>query len=111
MSYKCIQLRGTDASEIKTEIMYEIASARVGGTELLRVNVCCDDAARCNKATGALHRILRAMKSKGQIQFFATDSSFEQLSMEAEYLLNKYPFLHDREESQGGAQDFTYIRI
>ena len=111
MSYKCIQLRGTDTSAIKTEIMYEIASARVGGTELLRVSVRCEDESRRAKAVSALRKILKGMKQSGGIQFFANEASFEQRSMEAEFLLNKYPFLSDRETADSTVEDFIYIKI
>ena len=111
MSYKCIQLRGQDASSIKTEIMYEIATARVGGAELLRVNVCHDDDAYRAKLMSALHKILKAMKGDGKIQLFATEASFEQHSMEAEFLLNKYPDLQDEDEQMDGACDYVYVKI
>ena len=110
MNYKCIQLRGVDASAIKTEIMYEVAAARVSGAELLRVNIHCDEELLQNKVISALLRILKGMKSAGTIQFFATESSFAQRSMEAEFLLNKYPTLA-LDDQETDDQSYVYVKI
>lgn len=111
MIYKIIQLNSRLYASIRTEIMYEIASAHVAGIELLRINIKKDEQGVLHKrAMTSLIRCLKSMKSAGTIQFFATAESFEQGSTEAQFLINKYPETFTTLPKESETECFVYIR-
>lgn len=112
MSYKEINLQNYSAKEIKTEIMFEVVSERVSGTELLKINIRkADDERTYLRAVATVHRMLKQMKQRGAIQFFATPKSFSENSTEAKYLLNKYPEMLSNPQDESEAETFVYVRI
>ena len=90
--------------------MYEVASAHAAGVELLRINIKKDDAAGYKRATTALLKCLRSLKSSGMIQFFATAESFNTGSTEAQFLINKYPEQFELTPIESDECGFVYVR-
>ena len=112
MSYKEFTLRSKSPEDASTEIMYEIASSRADGVDLIRINVAYSlsdsENADYKKSMKSIIRLLKSMKQKGSIQFFATADSFRLGTTEAIFLQNKYPSLlpHGIEEDS-----FTFIFV
>ena len=91
MEYKRICLTASEAEDFVTELRFEIASARCDGIQVLRIDIeesFGDEGGR--KFYSYLTKILRSMKQKGIIQFFAFPDNFRRNSTEAVFLLNKY---------------------
>ena len=78
--------------ELKTEIMFFIASSKALGEELfiLKIKPAFLDE-RDARRTDSVSRILKDLKRRGIIQFFAVSSDFGSPLTEIEYLKNKYP--------------------
>ena len=110
MKYREFNLKSTSADKLKTEIMYEVASAHIAGIELLRFNIDKSDEGQYKKSFSATLRILKAMKADGVIQFFATPSSIEALSTEAQFLFNKYPEYFSEVPTETEERSFIYVR-
>ncbi len=93
MIYKEISLNSELKDSIDTEIMYEIASARADGVELIKLNISNEssDLSNASKNLSTVIRRLKAMKQGGQIQFYAGKTDFTVMSTPAHFLLNKYP--------------------
>ena len=97
MSVKCkeILLKSSTKEALETEIMYEIATAKVDKAELVKVDMELEHSekhiAENAKLISYLIRTLKSMKSDGRIQFFATEDSFAKQTTEAVFLINKYP--------------------
>ena len=90
MIYKVVNFEGETPNDLKTELMFELASARAEKCELVKLNVAHSDLT-AKKNVSAVLKVLKGMKASGRIQFFATNESFETHSTEAVFLMNKYP--------------------
>ncbi len=111
MKYKEILLRSKSIDKIKTEIMYEVASAHIAGIELVRFTISKSESeAHYKKIFSAMTRVLKAMKAEGAIQFFATPALLEYSSTEAEFLLNKYPEQFEPMPEESESESFIYVR-
>ncbi|MBQ8303156.1 MAG: hypothetical protein IJX97_06440 [Clostridia bacterium] len=97
MNYVEIDIKSIDFASLETEIMYEIATARVDGAELLRFNLPLSSVEKkqlpIKKYLQRTYKILKELKLKGMIQFFATSHEFRYSLTEAVFLINKYPEL------------------
>ena len=91
MKIKIHNIESENAQGIATEIMFEVASARASKTELLQLLIRDKDSRLTAKLRSAAIRVLKEMKSRGAVQFFATGESFEKSTTEAKFLVNKYP--------------------
>ena len=113
MSYKEINLRSLTPDGALTEIMYEIATARADGVDLIRINFqCCDveESFDSKKLLSLVIRLLKTMKQNGSIHFFATLDSFARSTTEAVFLHNKYPeFFSVQPKVENG--EFVYIKL
>lgn len=114
MSYKEIKLRTRTPESASTEIMYEIAACRADGVDLIRINISYDEDGGNNtefkRIISVIIKLLRNMKQKGSVQFFATADSFRLATTEAVFLQNKYPGLFSvQPEANDGA--FIYVKI
>lgn len=110
MKFKTILLKESSPASVTTELMYEIASAHATGVELLKVNIeKCDEEKLFARLFNASIRLLKKVKSDGMIQFYATEQSFSSMSMEAEFLLNKYSDII--ENDKGEASGYIYVRV
>ena len=62
------------------------------------------------KLRSAAIRVLKEMKSRGAVQFFATGESFEKSTTEAKFLVNKYPEIsYDTPENPEAGYIFVKI--
>ncbi len=109
MKIKTIRLQSVLSDEVLTEIMFEIASARAEGAELLRfeLNLVNDNLATTKQF---IIKKLKDMKQKSRIQFFAAADSFKNGSTEAVFLLNKYP-AHFEKNSPGESENYIYVKL
>ena len=112
MYFKEFTLRADYPEDILTEILYEIASARADGAELLRINIPSGDSFSLplKRRHSVLTRIFKNMKNSKRIQFFATNESFAGQNTEAVFLQNKYPehFLNAGVDEE---TTFIYIKL
>ena len=92
MGIKTEILTGSNSGQLKTEIMFFVASARSRGAELFRIKIKpLFDEDREARRQDSVARILRTLKQRGVIQLFVHSSKFDSSSTEIEYLKNKYP--------------------
>ena len=92
MSIKTEILTGRDCGQMKTEIMFFIASARSCGAELFKIRIkpVFNEERELRRIESAA-RILRNLKQRGSVQLFASSADFDTSLTEIEYLKNKYP--------------------
>ena len=87
-----IVLKNTSPDSIATDVMFNIASERACGAEILKLFISAEiDAAKRDKMFSAVQKLLRGMKKQGRIQFFACLDDFTEATTEAQFLKNKYP--------------------
>ena len=115
MSYREIGI-GADSSEsAATEIMFNIAACRVDGVDLIRIDLPIVEEGKISrdgkKMLFSITRLLKDMKQKGSIQFFATEDSFARSTTEAVYLQNKYPALFSSIPERVSDQVFIFIKL
>lgn len=112
MSYKILELRSKTAAALTTEIMYEVASARVAGAVLLRLNIKKDgDEKLCRRLLSAVKRTLKNMKEQGRIQFYALPDNFSAFATEAKFLVNKFPELFESLPEETEEESFAYVKL
>ena len=92
MKFKFNEIKAKTKVGLETEVIFEIASARALGIELLRLDITSDDKERL---AGYAEKKLRSLKRLGRIQLFVLASDIKNNSTEAEYLKNKYPSIGD----------------
>ena len=105
--YKIIDLKAENIESMTTEIMFEVAGARADGNELIRLNINNDEA----KLYDGAIKLLKNMKQKSLIQFFATEKSFLNGSTEASFLMNKYQDSISLDDNNGGEVSYIYVKI
>lgn len=114
MSYKEINLRAKTPETAVTEVMYEIASLRADGIGLLRINIIYEAGEELDTETkriiSQIIKLLKNMKQKGSIQFFATEDSFRLSSTEVVFLQNKYPAIFSAHPSREG-ESFVFVKL
>ncbi len=111
MDFKRMGLASSDAEDFITALKFEVATARCERVQILRVDLCesaGDEEA--GKFFAYVSKVLRSMKQKGIIQFFASPESFRRHSTEAVFLLNKYPEYVD-EGSLGEKENYLFIKL
>ena len=112
MIYEQFELRGRLPSEIETEILFEIASRRAGGAELLRIDIAGSDDEKADfRLVRAVLGLLKNMKMRSSIQFFAFPDNFESMQTEARFLINKYPELFEQSPELGDHVSYVYIKV
>lgn len=101
MKIKEIILTGERRAQLETELRYATVSARVDGTEVLVYLIKNDENESKTKRTIAtVTRILTDLKREGLIGFFVSPRSFELNNTEAQFFLNKYECLLNREDTE-----------
>ena len=105
--YNIIDLKSENIESMTTEIMFEVAGARADGNELIRLNINNDEA----KLYDGAIKLLKNMKQKGLIQFFATEKSFSNGSTEASFLINKYQDSISISDNEGREASYIYVKI
>lgn len=112
MKYKEIELKSETAASLKSEMLFEIASERVSGTEVIRFIIYNKgDAQVYNRLVTAAAKQLRAFKRRGIIQFLADYGSFEKNATEAEFLFNKYPEIFTAPPTETDGRFFVYVKL
>ena len=110
MNYKELYVRSETAPSLKNELLFEIVSEKVSGTELIRFIITNKgDDALFSRNVSTFTKILKSFKTKGLIQFFATHDSFLQNGTEAKYLRNKYPSLTEDLSTENSF--FAYVKL
>lgn len=114
MNYKEINLRAKTPESAATEVMYEIASLRADGVGLIRINILYEESIGVDTETERIFsqiiKILKNMKKKGSVQFFATDDSFRLVTTEVVFLQNKYPDLFSTAPIPNGGP-FIFVKL
>ena len=112
MNYRMINLRAEMPEAAATEIMYEIAASRADGVDLIRFNIeTTEDSSESKKMISSVIKLMKSMKQKGSIHFFATELDFKISSTEANFLTNKYPDLFGNIPMNEDNSFFIYIKI
>ncbi|MBO5908680.1 MAG: hypothetical protein J6Q67_02725 [Clostridia bacterium] len=112
MELKEIYIKSTTSSSLRNELLFEIASQRVGGAELIRfIIINKGDLAAYNRIAREAQKYLRSFKTKGLIQFFATAESFVNNKTESQYLINKYPHLFENIPTTDEGGFFIYVKL
>ena len=112
MSYSKIKLDADKPQSLETEIMFNIASERAAGAELIMFEFLkSGDEKNDKKLSGTAVRLLKKMKSERKIQFYADEDSFRRSSTEAEFLYNKYPMLFEIREESDSTRDIFYVKL
>lgn len=111
MKYALKTMRSKTLPTLKNEFLFEIASERVSGTELIRFELEHEpEGEAMDKLAFAIARFMRSLKLKGLIQLYATHYSFFSSSTEAKYLVNKHPeFFKDRSNIEN-TRYFIYVK-
>lgn len=109
MIYKEISLTSGSQNDLRTELLFNIASERASGVQLLRLQI--DTEENRDKMFSCLMRMLRSLKSSGAVQLYANGVSFESGSREAEYLINKYSDIIGDGENISIPQFCAYVRL
>ena len=105
--YKIIDLKAENIESMTTEIMFEVAGARADGNDLVRLNINNGE----KKLYDSAVRLLKSMKQRGLIQFFATEKSFLTGSTEASFLMNKYQDSISLANDEGGEVPFIFLKL
>ncbi len=86
------EITGKTYEQMKTELMFFIASAKSLGYELIRLNISvASDEKRELMRSHSLTRLLGTVKRQGFIELYIKAEALSDDSTEAEYLRNKYP--------------------
>ena len=96
MDIRTQTVTGKHLRELKTEILFSVASARALNAEIFILEIkpaFSDDRESRRKET--VGRILKELKKRGSIQFFAGSGDFDSPLTEIEYLKNKYPSIFE----------------
>ena len=112
MEYAVYEIKYDYDTDIETEARFYIASARADGAVLVRFDLRYGEEKRTVKRRLAvLVRLLKQMKRESLIQFFATEEDFTNMSMEADFMYNKYEKYISTDKSASSADTFVYIKI
>ncbi len=91
MEYSIFDLKYDKSSEITTEIMFNVASARAAGAKLIRFNISFnEDPAVTEKRIKHTFKTLRNMKKAGKLECFVTKEDLKGSSTEAAYMYNRF---------------------
>lgn len=111
MKYTKKILRSKTLQTIKNEFLFEIASERFSGTELIRFELeNAPEGGAMEKLSLAITRFMRSLKLKGLVQVYATQGSFKINNTEAKYLINKFPEVFSEEGSTESEGYFIYVK-
>ena len=102
MKINTYTLKYATQRELEMELNYQVASARVRSDPAFAV--VPEGSSGEEKAIQAASKILRALKRQGRIQLFEIASALsEARTVEAVYLINKYPDIVELVGSEPGA--------
>lgn len=92
MKIQNINLENTTNDKVKTEIIYNIVSARTDGLDLI-VFTFSDKKSNndCRKVLHNAQKTIKELYSRGQISYFALPENFEKRDTVCQYIYNKFP--------------------
>jgi hypothetical protein len=90
--------------------MFSVASERASGVPIVRFDIERSDERVASRTFLLATRILKRMKERGAVQFFATPKSFIEGEREASFLINKFPELFSNFVANED-DIFIYVRI
>ena len=112
MVYKRIELKNRTVVNLATEIMFELASGRAEGIELMRFDIPrTEGEGEFEKLMSGILRVFKNMKAKRLIQFYAGAEHFSRGSTETEYLYNKYPNYLNEVSDNAERGSFIYVKL
>ena len=89
--FNSFKLLGQNRVELNTEMRFLIASAKVDGLELLRLDLSLTDSEKENgRINSCVIKVLRSLKKDGIIEFYVNREGFLANSTESIFLQNKY---------------------
>ncbi len=92
MNIRSQTVTGKSLRELTTEIMFFVASSRAVNEEIFVLDIKPASLGELDlRRFESVARILKDLKRKGIIQFFASSRDFDSSLTEIEYLKNKYP--------------------
>ena len=91
--------------EAETETVFIIAVARADGASCVKFTFSEDS----ERVEPAVRKALRALKRRGSIQMLAGREDFDEMTTEAEFLLNKFPEIDG--EIAIDAPKFLYAKL
>lgn len=107
MSIALHTINYTDAKTLSVELEFIIACNKVEGNELIKLTLGNTDMK--DRFKSAVSRILKSIKKDGVIQLFVFEDELEaQEKTESVYLLNKFPFLSDK---NAGDSTTLYVKL
>ena len=110
--YRELTLLSDSVPKVATEIMFEVATARADGTELVRFNILPrEDDRLAQRLAREAQRVLKGMKGRGAIQFFATPASIESVSTEYEFIMNKYSEIIEDVGASVDGGSYVYVKL
>lgn len=110
MKYSDYEIKEKNKNEIKTELMFAVASARVDGTDVLKLTFTHTGGEELDKkAINAATKLVKELKKNGTIDFYVTKDAFSRSTTESIYLINKFPELSNEIESSD--IDTVFLRL
>lgn len=92
MEYKLFKISENDTKDIKTCLLFNIATARQMGATLI---ILTFDKTPDAKLIQSLRARLKQIKKNGTVELFLFSNELNSGSPEAEFLYNKYPDLRE----------------
>ena len=112
MKYITHSVNTGETVSLETEIMFDIASDRISGAELVSFGITKpEDEKIAKKIISTALKLLKKLKGEKKIQFYATDDSFISNSTEAQYLYNKYPSEMDARAESSSTVEYIYVKL
>lgn len=97
-------------SQINTELNFIVASFRVNGVDVLKLEFASveDEKLQCRIRNRALG-VIKELKRRGAVEFFVKREDFNKSTTEAVFLLNKFPELTSLVDEAGN--DAVFLRL
>lgn len=106
--FSSFNLNGTYRSELNTEMRFLFASAKVDGSEIVRIVLPTGENEKENeRISGCVIKLLRTLKKEKVIEFYVNKEGFLQNSTEAIYFTNKFGAYLDQSDND----NCVYVKI
>lgn len=111
MKYTEYIFQNQSLDDLKTEALFEIATERAKGSELIKFMLTEPDESALLKQKNGMKRFMKSLKEKGILQFYAFSEAFDENSTEAMFLRNKYPEIFSEAPAEESGGFFVFVRI
>ena len=111
MKYTEYVFQNQSLNDLKTEALFEIATERAKGSELIKFMLTSSDEVALLKQKNGMMRFMKTLKDKGIVQFYAFSEAFDENSTEAMFLSNKYPEVFSKVPTEESGGFFVFVRI